>query len=139
MLPENLFYNTSAPGIILLLNRDKAPERKGQIILINASVYFVKRKPKNELTSEGIVAIAEVYHKWEIRKKLSRVITIEDARNADYSLSPPQFVEVNDAAEYRSLSEIVADLAMIRTERERADAELDKMLVKLGINEECMK
>jgi type I restriction enzyme M protein len=26
LLPENLFYNTSAPGIIILLNRDKAPE-----------------------------------------------------------------------------------------------------------------
>ena len=28
LLPENLFYNTSAPGIILLLNRKKPIERK---------------------------------------------------------------------------------------------------------------
>src|SRR5712692_1758020 len=81
LLPENLFYNTSAPGIVILLNRDKAPERQGQIILINASAYFVKRKPKNELTGEGIAAIAEVYRRWETRPKLSRVIKTEDARN----------------------------------------------------------
>lgn len=37
LLPENLFYNTSAPGIILLLNRNKPKEREKQIILINAS------------------------------------------------------------------------------------------------------
>lgn len=52
LLPENLFYNTTAPGIILLLNRNKAPERRGQIILVNASAFFTKEKPKNVLTPE---------------------------------------------------------------------------------------
>src|SRR6266508_1746999 len=56
LLPENLFYNTSAPGIVLLLNRAKPPERKGQFILINLSAYFRKEKPKNVLTDEGITA-----------------------------------------------------------------------------------
>src|SRR5207248_6360383 len=107
LLPENLFYNTTAPGIILLLNRDKAPERRGQIILINASNYFIKRKPKNELTGEAIAAAAEVYHKWETRAKFSRVITIEEVRSTDYNLSPSQFVEVNDAADHRPLWEIM--------------------------------
>jgi type I restriction enzyme M protein len=52
-LPENLFYNTGAPGIILLLNRNKPEERKAQILLINLSKYFVKQAPKNVLTDEG--------------------------------------------------------------------------------------
>ena len=47
LLPENLFYNTSAPGIILLLNRSKPDERKEQILLINLSKHFEKGKPKN--------------------------------------------------------------------------------------------
>jgi type I restriction enzyme M protein len=29
LLPENLFYNTTAPGIVLLLNRSKPEARKG--------------------------------------------------------------------------------------------------------------
>ncbi|MFN9648240.1 MAG: N-6 DNA methylase, partial [Pseudanabaena sp.] len=29
LLPENLFYNTTAPGVIILLNRDKPVSRKG--------------------------------------------------------------------------------------------------------------
>src|SRR5262249_23446612 len=37
LLPENLFYNTSAPGILLLLNRSKPEPRRGQILLVNAS------------------------------------------------------------------------------------------------------
>ena len=92
LLPENLFYNTSAPGIILLLNRSKPIERKEQILLINLSKYFEKQKPKNVLTDEGIDATSEIYRAWESREKLSNVITLEDARKTDYNLSPSQFV-----------------------------------------------
>lgn len=133
LLPENLFYNTTAPGVILLLNREKPAERKGQILLINASNYFVKRKPKNELTAEGIAAIAEVYRAWETRAKLSRVISLEEARKADYNLSPSQFVEVHDAVVHRPLREIFADLEAARVERERADLDLKEIFLKLRL------
>ena len=95
LLPENLFYNTTAPGIILFLNCHKPAERKGQFLLINASAYFVKEKPKNALTDEGIAAIAEVYRSWVTREKLSRVVTLEEVRATDYNLSPSHFVEIN--------------------------------------------
>lgn len=134
LLPENLFYNTTAPGIILLLRNGKPEERKGQILLMNASNYFVKEKPKNTLTEEGIRAIADVYGKWETRDKLSRVITLEVAREADFNLSPSQFVEINDKAKHRPIPEILADLVQARTERERADEELAEVLAMLGLN-----
>ncbi len=133
LLPENLFYNTTAPGIILLLNRHKPDNRKGQFLLVNASAYFVKEKPKNALTGEGIRAVAEVYERWETREKLSRVVTLEDVRAADYNLSPSQFVEVNDRAQHRPLNEILADLKAARAEREGADIELNAVLEKLGL------
>ena len=34
-LPENLFYNTSAPGIILFLNKAKPKKQQGKIFLVN--------------------------------------------------------------------------------------------------------
>ncbi|MCZ7568855.1 MAG: SAM-dependent methyltransferase [Ardenticatenaceae bacterium] len=136
LLPDNLFYNTTAPGIILLLNRSKPAARKGQILLVNASAYFVKEKPKNALTDEGIAAVAEVYRAWETREKLSRVITLEEARTADYNLSPSQFVSINDKVKHRPLGEILADLRDARREREQADVELAEILARLGLNGE---
>ena len=132
LLPDNLFYNTTAPGIILLLNRAKPAERRGEMILINASRHFEKRKPKNVLTDDGIAAVVEAYLAWETRPKLSRVVTLAEVRAADYNLSPSQFVMVNDRVEHRPLEEILADLAAARAERERADAALEEVLAKLG-------
>ena len=133
LLPENLFYNTTAPGIILLLNRAKPADRRGQMILINASLHFVKRRPKNVLTDEGIAAVVDVYRAWETRPKLSHVVTLDEIRASDYNLSPSQFVEVNDRVEHRPLSIILSDIAAARAERERADAALEQVLVNLGL------
>ena len=131
LLPENLFYNTTAPGIILLLNKAKPAARRGQILLVNESNFFVKEKPKNALTDEGVAAVVEVYRTWETREKLSRVITLAEAREADYNLSPSLFVEVGDAAQHRALPDIMAELAVARTDRKRADAELAQILQRL--------
>jgi type I restriction enzyme M protein len=133
LLPENLFYNTTAPGIILLLHRDKPQARKGQFILINASQFFVKEKPKNRLTDTGITAVKHAFAAWETRAKLSRLVTLEEVRAADYNLSPSQFVEVGEKVTHRQLSEILADLDNAKSECQRADANLNAVLAKLGI------
>ena len=139
LLPENLFYNTTAPGIILLLNRSKPTERKAHLLLINLSNYFVKETPKNALTDEGIDAATEVYQAWESREKLSAVITLQDARKTDYNLSPSQFVDVGDKIEHRPVSEILADLTEARIAREKADNALEDVLTRLGFNGEGLQ
>ncbi len=100
---------------------------------MNASAYFAKKKPKNVLTDAGIAAVAGVYRAWETREKLSRVITLAEARAADYNLSPSQFVEVNDRVRHRLLPDILGDLAVARAAREAADADLNAVLAKLGL------
>ena len=133
LLPENLFYNTSAPGIVLLLNRSKPTEHQNQILLINLSKHFVKGDPKNILTDEGINIATEVYQAWESREKLSNIITLEDAQKTDYNLSPSQFVDVGDKIEHRPLNEILSDLAEARIAREKADKTLEEVLTQLGL------
>ncbi|MBD2773497.1 SAM-dependent DNA methyltransferase [Iningainema sp. BLCCT55] len=132
LLPENLFYNTTAPGVVILLNRLKPLDRKGEFLLINAADYFVKGDPKNILTQEGIKAVTEVYRNWETREKLSKVVKLEELRAADYNLSPSQFVDVSEKVVHRPLTDIVADLAAAKQEREWADKDLAEVLAKLN-------
>ena len=134
LLPENLFYNTTAPGIILLLNRMKHAERRDEILLINLTNYFENQKPKNVLTDEGIDAATEAYQAWESREKLSRVITLEEAQKTDYNLSPSQFVDVGDTIVHRPVNDILADLTDARLTREKADNALEEVLAQLGLN-----
>ena len=56
-LPENLFYNTTAPGIILFLKPSQAKGAKGKIFLLNASREFEKGDPKNYIPMKASPAL----------------------------------------------------------------------------------
>lgn len=133
LMPENMFYNTSAPGIIVLLNKCKIGKRKDKFLLINASSFFVKGKPKNLFTDEGISEVTRLYREWKNTKGLSRIIDLEMVRSSDYNISPNQYVQSGGEIEYRPLEEILNDLDLAKQEREEADAALVALLAKLGL------
>ena len=58
LLPDNLFYNTSAAGIIVVLSKRKPEARRGKIVLVNASRRVGKGRPKNYVPEEDIRPIA---------------------------------------------------------------------------------
>ena len=77
-LPENLFYNTTAPGIILFLNRAKPKKRKEKLFLLNASREFAKGDPKNYIPDDAIRRIADTFSAWKEVEKYSRIVSREE-------------------------------------------------------------
>jgi type I restriction enzyme M protein len=133
LLPENLFYNTTAPGIVLLLRKDKPAERKGQVLLLNGAAHFVKRKPKNELTLAGRHALSAALAAFDDVPKLARRLSLAEVRAADYNLSPSQFVETADRAIHRPLLLIREELQAAGEARQAADARLRELLDGLSL------
>jgi type I restriction enzyme M protein len=131
LLPENLFYNTSAPGIVMVLNKAKRHPR--EILLVNASKQFEKGRPKNHLTDENVASLAAVYHAWEGKDALSAVITLEEATKNDFNLSPSRYVTVDGVDEVLSLEDACVLLAEAEEERDEADRELRRVLGALGL------
>jgi type I restriction enzyme M protein len=135
LLPENLFYNTTAPGIILVVNRRKA--RRGEILLINASQQFAKGRPKNYLTEEHITRIADIYHQWRVgannHSPLHTIITNDEAARNDYNLSPSRYVSTNGKEEVLPLEEAVVRLQEAEEDRAEADRALNEVLRTLGV------
>jgi type I restriction enzyme M protein len=131
LLPENLFYNTTAPGIIMVFNKAKPHPR--EILLINASHLFVKGRPKNELTNEDVKLIADLYHEWKQRKGLATIIAMDEASRNDYNLSPSRYISTNDEEPILPLEEAMVLLEEAEEERVGADKALDQVLEWLGL------
>ena len=131
LLPENLFYNTSAPGIVMIVT--KAKRHPGEILLINASKQFEKGRPKNHLTEDHVAAVAAAYEAWADQEVLAAVITIEEAVRNDYNLSPSRYVQVDGGEEVLPLEDAVVLLKEAEEERESADEALRSVLRGLGI------
>jgi len=127
LLPENLFYNTTAAGVIVVLSRRKPAARKGKIVLLNASRRFKKGRPKNYLPEEDIRPLAAMYLKGEPVEGELAVITTEQAREADYNLSPSRWVGQNGDAEIGSIPNLLRALEQLNEE----DASLTSGLLQL--------
>ena len=132
LLPENLFYNTTAPGVIIVINRRKRHPR--EILLINASKLFLKGRPKNFLGEEHIEKVAKVYHEWRAEEGLSAIITEEEAARNDYNLSPSRYVSTGEKEEALLLEEAVILLREALEERAQAEQKLKEVLKELGIS-----
>jgi type I restriction enzyme M protein len=132
-LPENLFYNTSAPGIILFLNKAKPDDRKGKLFLVNASREFAKGDPKNYLTDDAILRIAETFKSWREEDKFSRILTREEIAKNDFNISPSRYIHTGQANEYRPIAEIVEELDGLEAEAQTTNAALKQVLKSIAI------
>jgi len=135
LLPDNLFYNTTAAGIIILLNRHKLPQRKGKVVLVNASLQFKKGRPKNYIPDESIRKIAQGFIKGQDVERFVKVITNEEAAENDYNLSPSRYVDTSEKEVYRPIPEILDELwghEGLEKKAEELDADLRKIFNQLG-------
>ncbi len=132
-LPENLFYNTTAPGIVLFLNRAKPKEKQHRVLLVNASQIFEKGDPKNFIPEAGIQRIADTLIGWKEEEKLGRIVEHAELKKNDYNISPSRYIHTSDAETYRPIAEIVEELNTIEAEARETDKALAKILKQLGI------
>ncbi|XRO76865.1 N-6 DNA methylase [Methanocaldococcus sp. 10A] len=136
LLPEKLFYNVTAPGIVMILNKNKPEERKGKILFINASLEFEKHpdvRRLNRLGEENIDKIVEVYENWEDVEGFSRVVDLEEIRKNDYNLNVSLYVFPKIEEEEIDIEEVFKELKDIEKEEKEAVNEV------MGYVEEILK
>lgn len=131
LLPDNLFYNTTAAGVIVVLSKRKPAARKDKIVLLNASRRVQKGRPKNFISEDDIRPLAAAYLKGEPVDGEIAVITREQAAEADYNLSPGRWVSQTDDVAQRPIKDIVSELLKLDDQTRDIDASLAKMLVQL--------
>ncbi len=132
-LPENLFYNTSAPGIVIVINKNKPKERQNKLFLLNASREFSKGDPKNYIPEDAVARIADTFIAWKEVEKYSRIVTREEIDKNDYNFSPSRYIHTVESEEYRPIAEIMEELDALEEDAAETGAELKKILKALNV------
>jgi type I restriction enzyme M protein len=105
-LPANLFFGTSIPACIILLDKENASARKG-IFFIDASKGFVKDGNKNRLREQDIHKIVDVFNNHIEINKFSRMVPMAEIEEKGYNLNIPRYI---DNTELEDLQNIDAHL-----------------------------
>ena len=131
LLSDNLFYNTPAAGVIVILSKRKPLARKDKIVLMNAARHSKKGRPKNYIPEEDIRPLANAYLKSEPIDGEIAVITRQEAEEADYNLSPSRWIGQNDSVDHGSIPDLLHQVAELHKQDVAAMGKLIKALAPL--------
>lgn len=92
-LVSGVFYSTGVSACILLLNNNKLPSHKGKICMIDGSKFYTPKRAQVLMTQDDIDKIFKIYQNYEDVVEVSKIITIANAKENDYSLALNNYIE----------------------------------------------
>jgi type I restriction enzyme M protein len=134
LLPEKLFYNTCAPGAIIIFNQHKPTERKGKVLFINASREAEQHpdvRKLNRLSDANIKKIADAYKSYSEEKGFSRIVSLKELEEKDSNLNVTLYVMDEEEKDEVSIPLLYIELKEIEKERQEATNKLEKYLIEI--------
>jgi len=131
LLPEKLFYNTGAPGAILIFNKHKPPERKNKILFINASSEYEQHpevRKLNRLGDEHVKKVVEAYRKFEDMGGFARVVSLDEVKENDYNLNVTLYVFPEEKAEEIDMAKEWEELRRVEKEIAEVEGKIEEYL-----------
>ena len=101
-LPANLFYGTSIPACIVVIDKGDAHSRKG-IFMIDASTGYMKDGNKNRLRTRDIHKIVDVFNKRLELPKYSRMVPFEAIERNEFNLNIPRYIDSQQAEDIQDI------------------------------------
>ena len=86
-LGPNLFYNSPMEACIIICNKNKSPEVKGKILMINAVREVIRKNGESFLLEDHINKIASAYHQKKEIEGFSKLVSIEDVAEKGFNLN----------------------------------------------------
>ncbi|MEM2029853.1 MAG: type I restriction-modification system subunit M [Archaeoglobaceae archaeon] len=134
LLPEKLFYNTGAPGAIIVFRKNKPDDRRGKILFINASNEYIKHptvRKLNSLSDENIRRIAEAYKNFRDVEGFAKVVSLEEVRANNYNLNVTLYVMPAEKGEEIDIFKEFEELKALEKERAEVMAKLEEYIKQI--------
>lgn len=90
-LAPNLFYGTSIPACVIVLDKENAHARKG-VFVIDASKDFKKDGNKNRLRDQDVQKMIDTFNALKEIPYYSKMVSLEEISANDYNLNIPRYI-----------------------------------------------
>jgi type I restriction enzyme M protein len=134
LLPEKLFYNTNAPGVIIVFNKNKPENHKGKILFINASNEY-KPNPEirrlNILGDDNIEKIVKTYREYIEVPGFSKIVPIDEVKKNDYNLNVTLYVTPLGEEERIDILREYEELKRIENEKNQLLEKINEIVIEL--------
>ena len=131
-LPANIFYGTSIPTCILVFKKCR-DNSNDNILFIDASNDFERRKNQNILRPSDIDRIIETYRKRKEVDKYAHIASMKEIKENDYNLNIPRYVDTFEEEEPVDLTDVTKSLKQVEKDMKPIDKAIKDFCSELGI------
>ncbi|PPJ48948.1 SAM-dependent DNA methyltransferase [Rhizobium sp. KAs_5_22] len=131
-LPENLFAGTGIPATVLILNKAKAPERKGKVLFIHGAKKFEERPKKNILGEGDIRDIRDAFRAWKDEERFCRVVDMKEIEENDFNLNISRYIDTLEPEKPIDVKAELGKLWAAEQARDEAAARMNSLLKEMG-------
>ena len=136
-LPENLFYGTSIPAAILII--DKARDKNADVLFIDASEHYKSGTNQNVLREQDIEKIVTTFKQYKkgdfepgvVEEKYSYIATFEEMKENDFNLNIPRYVDTFEEEELVDIEAVQQEIKELEGQLETVQEEMKKYLEQL--------
>ncbi|GAA9443933.1 type I restriction-modification system subunit M [Helicobacter pylori] len=97
-LAPNLFYGTSIPACVIVLDKENAHARKG-VFMIDASKDFKKDGNKNRLREQDVQKMIDTFNAFKEIPYYSKMVSLEEISANDYNLNIVRYIAAKQETE----------------------------------------
>ncbi|GHQ56448.1 hypothetical protein JP0072_01290 [Helicobacter pylori] len=97
-LAPNLFYGTSIPACVIVLDKENACARKG-VFMIDASKDFKKDGNKNRLREQDVQKMIDTFNALKEIPYYSKMVSLEEISANDYNLNIARYIATKQESE----------------------------------------
>jgi len=131
-LGQNLFYGTGIPAAVLFLNRDKRPDRKGKVLIVNGEKHFEPGTQQNTLSEENVGKLAHAVQAYADEELFCQVVDLDEIKNNDFNLNLTRYVQTDPPPPPIDVKAEVEKLQALMAKRDEAEDRMVGFLKELG-------
>lgn len=131
-LGPNLFYGTSIPAAILLIEKDRPAARRGHALIVNGEKVLTEGRNQNHLSTEDVEHLAVTVEQRADVDLLARLVPFTEIKANAYNLNLSRYVQtdpppppIDVSAEVRTLHDLIA-------QRDDAESKMNAFLEELN-------
>jgi type I restriction enzyme M protein len=131
-LPSKLFYGTGIPAVVVILNKNKAEDKKNKVLIIDAEKDFQEGKNQNTLRPADINKIVKAFNGYENIDKYARVVALKEIEEKDFNLNIREYIDSSEEDEVVDVKKVRSEITSLKKELSKADALVEKYLDELN-------
>jgi type I restriction enzyme M protein len=132
-LAPNLFYGTQLAACILIIRREKTPDRKGKVLFVDASSLFRRDRAQNHLEAEHASEVLLRYLAFNDRAGASKVVTLGELGNNGWNLNISRYIPPSLGIEVPPMSTAISELRRALFDARESENHLRSLLRQRGI------